>query len=246
MKRTKWLTIIASVLLLGLIMVLPVAGAGHCSDVDGDGVCDAVDNCPNTPNFDQIDSDGDGIGDACEPICGNVIDDFNRPDGPLGPDWSGGTSDYRIIGEQVEANAGVIYRNSTPFGSEQEACVTLTRLGREGHHSVLLKVQGDFGPHWSLGAIKVYYNILTRTVGVLTFVPGQGVTTLATYNITLADGDQLGGRALDDGTVEVYINGVLVGVTDAGPFFAGKGGYLGAHFVSAFSPYVLFDDFVGR
>ncbi len=34
-------------------------------DSDGDGFDDAIDNCPNTPNPDQLDSDGDGYGDAC-------------------------------------------------------------------------------------------------------------------------------------------------------------------------------------
>jgi hypothetical protein len=35
-------------------------------DRDRDGVPDEVDNCVNTPNPDQRDSDGDGVGDACE------------------------------------------------------------------------------------------------------------------------------------------------------------------------------------
>jgi hypothetical protein len=35
-------------------------------DTDGDGVGDACDNCPNTFNTDQADSDGDGVGDACD------------------------------------------------------------------------------------------------------------------------------------------------------------------------------------
>ncbi|MCH7572517.1 MAG: thrombospondin type 3 repeat-containing protein, partial [Planctomycetes bacterium] len=34
-------------------------------DIDGDGVPDDVDNCPNHPNPDQADCDGDGIGDVC-------------------------------------------------------------------------------------------------------------------------------------------------------------------------------------
>jgi len=36
-------------------------------DSDKDGVPDTHDNCPSTFNPDQADSDGDGIGDACEP-----------------------------------------------------------------------------------------------------------------------------------------------------------------------------------
>lgn len=36
-------------------------------DVDGDGVSDGADNCPTVANFDQLDSDSDGLGDACEP-----------------------------------------------------------------------------------------------------------------------------------------------------------------------------------
>jgi uncharacterized protein YkwD len=36
-------------------------------DSDGDGVGDAVDNCPGVENPDQQDSNGDGVGDACTP-----------------------------------------------------------------------------------------------------------------------------------------------------------------------------------
>lgn len=40
-----------------------------CADADGDGVCDWSDDCPAAANADQADTDGDGLGDACDLAC---------------------------------------------------------------------------------------------------------------------------------------------------------------------------------
>jgi hypothetical protein len=42
------------------------------SDTDGDGIPDACDNCPATPNTDQKDKDSDDIGDACDAVDNRV------------------------------------------------------------------------------------------------------------------------------------------------------------------------------
>jgi len=48
---------------------------GLGGDTDGDGICDAEDNCPTISNTDQADNDDDGIGNLCD----------DTPDGATNP-----------------------------------------------------------------------------------------------------------------------------------------------------------------
>ncbi len=61
---------------------LPFLSAGvFAADTDSDGIDDAVDNCVSVANQDQLDTDGDRIGDACETSEANkksVANVYNR------------------------------------------------------------------------------------------------------------------------------------------------------------------------
>lgn len=46
---------------------IPLEKSAVPTDLDGDGVVDDKDNCPAVPNADQTDTDGDKLGDACDP-----------------------------------------------------------------------------------------------------------------------------------------------------------------------------------
>ena len=74
-------------------------------DADGDGACDAVDNCPEAANTDQSDSDADGVGDACDEECitiqrgtlGSVQDTFVTVQTP---NLASGNYEYLYTGSQ--------------------------------------------------------------------------------------------------------------------------------------------------
>src|ERR1043166_160076 len=60
------------------------APEGTCvGDIDGDGVADDADNCPNTANASQEDADSDGVGDACDNCSMVANPDQTNTDGGL-------------------------------------------------------------------------------------------------------------------------------------------------------------------
>ncbi|MFT4584142.1 MAG: hypothetical protein ACI915_000382 [Gammaproteobacteria bacterium] len=80
-------------------------------DSDNDDVLDSDDNCKDEPNFDQLDTDGDGVGDACEPDDDGdgVADDYDNcpmianPDqANLDGDEFGDACDSDIDGDNVD------------------------------------------------------------------------------------------------------------------------------------------------
>ena len=176
---------------------------------------------------------------------GALLDSFNRPDGALGPLWAGHTDGYGIVEQHVDVGSGgPVYWSSNPFGVNQEACVTFVAVDPDGPlQGVLLKVQqGD----WRNGVVAISYDARRGKIIVATHEPGLGHTVDSArgiFNATLSAGDQLGARSLSNGTVQVYVNGLLVGKASVGAFFIDKSGAIGLAFANA--DRAMFDDFAG-
>ena len=56
-------------------------------DTDGDGVLDADDNCPNSFNADQLDTNNDSVGDACETGGPGPVVNSGRDQGCVSNPW---------------------------------------------------------------------------------------------------------------------------------------------------------------
>jgi hypothetical protein len=116
--------------------VTVTAGESPCAteggDSDGDGICDNKDNCPSVSNPDQKDSNGNGIGDAC--------------DGPCAPE--GGDSDGDGIcddkdncpsvsnPEQKDSNGNGIGDVCEPAPGSGKTCKDVTAIGGAGQVSI--------------------------------------------------------------------------------------------------------------
>jgi hypothetical protein len=184
-----------------------------------------------------------------------VVDAFNRANGGLGSQWTGSTSqnNFRIDGNAVQVRlGGDTYRSTTGFGADQEAYLTFTQVGPAAatKQGLILKRTGSGTTASSASLIEVAYNRGTGRIDVRTKASGGGLVDRASFPAVFSAGDQLGARALADGTISVFRNAVLVGTVSvpAGTWAgAAGGGQTGVRFTGTANPPndARFDDFGG-
>ena len=111
---------------------------GTCIDVDGDDVCDVIDNCPEFFNPDQLDFDNDGIGN----IDGYDIEDCDPDDdgdGVLDEDEIEGCTDnlaHNFSNSATEDDGSCDYYSSVDF-SDMNDGLYLDGLGFENAKELL-------------------------------------------------------------------------------------------------------------
>jgi len=101
------------------------------ADADDDGVPDDIDNCPDVWNPDQLDSDFDDIGDACDYVCGDANGDgtVNISDAVylIAYIFAGGTPPLSLRGGDASCDGTVnvsdaVYLIAYIFASGPEPC----------------------------------------------------------------------------------------------------------------------------
>ncbi|QFU77861.1 hypothetical protein EY643_11695 [Halioglobus maricola] len=99
------------------------------ADKDRDGIPDLLDNCPETPNADQLDDDGDGLGNRCDAIqqisdrdTDGVTDFFdNCPDTPnaeqqdADADGLGDSCDPTVFGDDDDNDGVEFLLDNCPY-----------------------------------------------------------------------------------------------------------------------------------
>ena len=144
-----------------------------------------------------------------------ILDDFNRRSTNLGSNWGGNTQPSRFTIEnnavRVLGGAGSIWWNATIPSVAQEAFFTFTKVAPNAQEQALiLKLNGNPTSNTS-SFVEVRYDATNQTVQIWTRAPFTGWIGQGFFPATFAAGDQFGARIDDNGQVNVFKNGVLIG-----------------------------------
>jgi hypothetical protein len=152
-------------------------------DNDGDGICNNIDNCPNTPNPSQADADCDGVGDACD-LCPGGDDSVDNNNDGL-PDCKYPPA-YADIIPAWKCGNNKVYICHKPLNQANTNCVSYSALGGHLGHGDFLGPCGNAScnnftsqvsaSHRATGDLAIFPNPASREAWVdLSFLKGKAV-----------------------------------------------------------------------
>ena len=132
-------------------LVVSLCAAG---DADVDDVCDDVDNCPQNFNPGQEDTNGDGIGDACDPAIALSTRDWSTSGTQGENGWSNGYFNLTLDGDGSYAVGDFI-----PFANDGSNVVSDPTNHWDGSAYRLTSDPGATGGPWTfLGKTDLHPN----------------------------------------------------------------------------------------
>ena len=163
-----------------------VAHVAFCAsqDADGDGICDALDNCPAAANPDQADSDGDGVGDACDVPTDPCAPDttppvLTVPEGIIAnaTQPAGANITYNATAADQCGSAELVCAPSSgsffPIGTTQVACSATDGAGNTRQTTFPVRVREG-----TVDTADVTLRVITNTVQAHETTPTVGEDTL--------------------------------------------------------------------
>jgi uncharacterized repeat protein (TIGR01451 family) len=166
-------------------------------DFDNDGVTNVNDNCPLIANPTQTDTDGDGIGDACDSVFANLS--LSMTDSP-DPVPVGTTVTYFITVNNAGPNTatGVVVRDELP------AAVTFSSaVASQGTCSGTSSLTCNLGSLSSGGSATISINVIATSGGVVSNTANVGNTTtdpdMTNNNATVTTTVQVPDIRINDG-----------------------------------------------
>lgn len=173
----------------------PLASDDGCealdaNDMDGDGVRNGSDNCPKDGNAGQGDSDGDAVGDACDPCAGTAcklgIATLRDPNDPKHPDpgtvvtLSGTVTALRLQGSEL----GYYLQDS----SKTQFAALFVSTGQTAPQATLGKRVTVTGPFSSVLGLT---HVFQASAKIKSATSAQKVAAVAIDAAAIADGGAL-------------------------------------------------------
>jgi hypothetical protein len=180
-------------------------------DSDGDGIGDGFDNCPGIANPDQKDTDGDGIGDACDPDIDNDSVLNAKDNCPLHANRDQADDDGDGVGDVCDARYCVVVDAANPEDCLDPNAPFKVHTGGTMSLKAGESIRPPLFANRNGAAIEYTWTVLRRPAGSKSVVrnPKGAVTMSRHWEYAYVDGMVPSFTADKDGEYELQLQATL-------------------------------------